>query len=128
MTASRATGQQLVVPAEVADRIRRPAPPACCVLPGSLPVVSFGDPNTALIATLSLNPSSGEFLDPNGHWLLPGKQHLPALAELRDLDPRELSHEQVANIMESCHDYFSVNPLKGFFGTFERLMQRARGR
>jgi hypothetical protein len=53
----------------VADRIRRPIPPALSVLPGSLPVVSFGDPNGALAATLSLNPSWREFESPDGTWL-----------------------------------------------------------
>ena len=43
------------VPAEVAERIRRPPPAGHAVVEGSLPVVSFGDYRTAKVATLALN-------------------------------------------------------------------------
>jgi hypothetical protein len=49
------------VPKYVAARIRGGAPQNCNVLPGSTPVVAFGDPRSSPVATLGLNPSRIEF-------------------------------------------------------------------
>ena len=59
----------LVIGPEVEARVRRVIPEGAGVLPGSLPVVSFGDPGSAMVATVSLNPSSREFLTKAGEWL-----------------------------------------------------------
>ncbi len=53
----------LDVPKYIEDRIRRPPPNGCCVVPNTPPVVSFGNAHTARIATLGLNPSYIEFED-----------------------------------------------------------------
>ena len=53
----------LDVPKYIEDRIRRPPPTECCVLPNTPPIVSFGNAHTARIATLGLNPSYIEFED-----------------------------------------------------------------
>jgi len=50
------------VPGYVAKRIRTPPPSVCRVLPGSTPVVAFGDPRHSTVATLGLNPSKREFV------------------------------------------------------------------
>ena len=44
-------------------RVMVPYPKNCHVVPYSTPVVSFGNPETSTVATLGINPSSGEFLD-----------------------------------------------------------------
>lgn len=49
------------VPGYVAARIRTPPPRDCRVLPGSTPVVAFGDPRHSTVATLGINPSKREF-------------------------------------------------------------------
>ena len=51
------------VPKYIEDRIRRPPPTGCCVVPNTPPVVAFGNAHTARIATLGLNPSYIEFED-----------------------------------------------------------------
>lgn len=61
--------QLATVAQAVADRIRRPMPHDLSVLPGSLPVVAFGDSMSAAVATLSLNPSWIEFESASGAWL-----------------------------------------------------------
>lgn len=54
------------VPDYIEQRIRRPVPADSCVVPGSTPVVAFGDARAATVATLGLNPSRKEFLDEIG--------------------------------------------------------------
>ena len=51
----------ITAPGYVEDRIRRPAPERCFVVPASTPVVAFGNPGVARVATLGLNPSRIEF-------------------------------------------------------------------
>jgi hypothetical protein len=69
---------ELVIQPEVEARIRRAIPDGVGVLPGSLPVVSFGDPGTAAVATVSLNPGVP---DP-GRGMAPGRQAPPCLLAL----------------------------------------------
>ena len=42
-------------------RIMEPYPQDSFVIPGSTPVVSFGDPSKASVVTIGINPSSREF-------------------------------------------------------------------
>ena len=56
----------LMVPRFIEDRIRMPAPRGSPVVAGSTPVIAFGDPPAARVATLGLNPSRVEFLSPGG--------------------------------------------------------------
>src|SRR5262245_1444746 len=104
------------IPSPVAARIRRPVPTDLCVLPGSLPVVSFGDPNEAVVATLSLNPSWREFESPRGVWLNGSRRRLASLISLGASDPRELDDEQVATVVGECDGYFrGPNWNRGWF-------------
>lgn len=43
------------------DRIRRPRPDGLAIVQGSLPVTSFGDPRSARVASVGINPSVSEF-------------------------------------------------------------------
>lgn len=47
----------MVIPAYIEARIRRSPPKRTCVVPGSTPVLAFGDAPSACVATLGLNPS-----------------------------------------------------------------------
>lgn len=58
-----------LVPEYIAERVRRPVPESSLVIPGSTPVVSFGNAETAWVATLGLNPSLREFADARRNWL-----------------------------------------------------------
>jgi len=110
---------------EVAARIRRPAPAGCLVIPGSLPVVSFGNPSRAHIATLSLNPSDKEFLARDKSWLLGPKQRLESLVSLGLTDPRDLTDDQVAQVVDRSDRYFDGPWFGQWFGHLERLMAAA---
>jgi len=114
--------QREIAPA-VAERIRRPIPPDLSVLPGSLPVVSFGDPNGALAATLSLNPSWREFESPDGTWLNGSRRRLASLTSLGASDPRGLDDEQVATVVAESDSYFrGPNWYRGWFHWLESLL------
>jgi hypothetical protein len=107
----------------VAERIRRPVPAGLSVLPGSLPVVSFGDPSQATVATLSLNPSWREFESPAGVWLNGSRRRLASLISLGVTDPRELDDEQVATVVAECDCYFrGPNWYRGWFHWLESIL------
>jgi hypothetical protein len=105
----------------VAARIRRPAPDGCSVITGSTPVVAFGDPSAALVATLGLNPSRVEFLD-SGQ-LLRGQQR--RLASLGSLGVESLSHasaETVGRVVGACRRYFWRRPYRRWFDQLETIL------
>ena len=110
----------------VAERIRRPVPLGLSVLPGSLPVASFGDPDTASIATLSLNPSWLEFQTQSGEWLLCGQRRLASLVSLGVKDPRNLGDDQVAQVVAESHAYFrGPNWYRAWFHWLESLLHHS---
>jgi len=101
------------VPAYVALRIRRAAPADSYVLTGSTPVVVFGDPRRAAVATLGLNPSVSEFEE--GGVELEGA--LRRFETLRSLDVRSLDDapdEAIVRVWRRCNDYFHGNPYRWF--------------
>jgi hypothetical protein len=111
----------------VAERIRRPVPSGLSVLPGSLPVVSFGDPDVAVVATLSLNPSWREFQSQRGEWLLGDRCRLASLVSLGVEDPRDLTDAQVAQVVAESHGYFGgPNWYRAWFRWLESLLQGSR--
>lgn len=114
------------VPPEAAERIRRAIPSNVYVLPGSLPVVSFGDPNEATVATLSLNPSWIEFQSPSGEWLVGDSRRLASLVSLGAHDPRDLDDNQVAQVVAESNAYFrGPNWYRSWFGWLESLLTAA---
>jgi hypothetical protein len=93
------------------------------VLPGSLPVVSFGDPSTAAVATASLNPSSREFLTRAGESLPDAGRRLASLHSLGVNDPAELDAGQVRQVVAESYGYFrSGNWYRLWFGWLKRLL------
>jgi hypothetical protein len=62
----------------VLERVMTPYPKNCHLVPYSTPVVSFGNPETSTVATLGINPSSGEFFDKKKNlfvWFIDQMQH-----------------------------------------------------
>lgn len=110
------------VPQELADRIRRPIPEGCSVVPRSLPIVAQGDPTTARVATLTVNPSKLEFTTPKGTWLEPEYRRVESLRSLGAEDAAGLTDEQVAAVVERCYGYFAANPHRPGFAALEQLL------
>lgn len=114
------------VAAAVAERIRRPVPRGLSVLQGSLPVVSFGDPNRASVATVSLNPSWREFESRDGMWLHGPARRLASLISLGVDDPRGLNDAQVATVVAESNAYFSgPNWYRGWFHWLESVLRES---
>lgn len=112
------------VPQYVAGRVRRPVPAGCQVVPGSTPVVSFGDPRTARVATLGLNPSDEEFTR-DGDLLVGGDARLESLDSLGVQSLEEAGDDAVRRVVEGCYGYFNRRPLWSYFSHMERLLQAA---
>lgn len=108
---------------EVAGRIRWAVPPGLGVLTGSLPVAAFGDPDRAVVATVSLNPSQREFLSRDGTWLEGDERRLASLVSLGVSDPRDLNDEQVMQVAAESSAYFrGPNWFRGWFRWLESLL------
>lgn len=110
------------VPEYIAERVRRSVPEGCSVIPGSTPVVSFGNAETAWVATLGLNPSLREFTDARGNWLTGTKRRLATPECLGVTDLTQATDDQVAQVVADCYSYFQRSPF-WWFKALENLMQ-----
>lgn len=102
------------IPAYIEARIRRTPPSDCCVVPGSTPVVSFGNAQTATVATLGLNPSRLEFLDDAGSELAGNARRLATHSSLGTADLSTAPAETVAQVLADCNGYFKRRPYRWF--------------
>ena len=80
------------IPDYVIERIRQTPPQGCSVVPGSTPVISFGDASKAHVATVGINPSCREFYD----------NHIPS------------GVQDAQQVFADCNRYFHRNPYKWF--------------
>lgn len=88
------------------ERIRRPPPEGCFVIPWSPPVVAFGAFRTAWLASIGINPSVREFRDEDGRELVQDRR-LPTFRSLA-IDRLEATPLSVAEtIVEECESYFA---------------------
>ena len=105
----------------VLERVMAPYPKNCHIVPYSTPVVSFGNPETSTVATLGINPSSGEFFDKGKNLLGSQKKRLidtevlglPSEIEQLDLDQAEM-------VLQGCFKYFEADT---HYGWFKRLQE-----
>ena len=93
-----------------------------CVLHHACPVPYFGNAATARIATVSLNPSHGEFEDAPGHFRAASR--LPTRTDLRVDDWATASDGVCSRIAQACSDYFRGNPYWKWFNPLERMLER----
>lgn len=90
------------------------------IVPGSTPVVSFGDFTTAKTLTVSINPSSLEFATKGK--LLPSKKKRLVDKERLNLDlEAPLGEEHAELIWTGCKKYFEGNPYS-WFESLETLL------
>src|SRR5437660_457287 len=102
-------------------RLRRP--PSQSSVPGSLPVLFFGDLFCARVATVGINPSLQEYLDPDGQELQGDARRFETLSSLGASDRPSLSPEQAAQAIERMRGYFQ--PGKPVYKWFRPLAQVA---
>jgi len=103
----------LSIPPYIEERIRRSAPDGCFVLPGSTPVVAFGNPHHARVATLGLNPSRVEF-EVKGVELDGAARRFETLGSLGVKRLLDAPQGVIERVWLRCNDYFHGNPYSWF--------------
>lgn len=102
------------------ERLRRP--PSANSVPGSLPVLFFGNLFTARVATVGLNPSHQEYLDPRGNELDGTQRRFETLGSLRALDRGSLTDEQCDRAISTMMAYFQPGkPVYSWFCALDRV-------
>ena len=79
------------------------------------------------VATLGINPSSGEFLDRTGALLDGPKRRLATSASLGHPDPGPLDGTGAAAVIADCANYFHRQPYTRWFNPLDRLLRSALG-
>jgi hypothetical protein len=97
----------------------------------STPVVSFGNPRLARVATLGINPSSNEFQIGNGNKTPLGGEIPKRLVDTQVLgieSPIRLTRDQALQVIEGCYQYFygqNANPYEWFLKLEEFILKPA---
>jgi hypothetical protein len=111
------------LPDYIVYRVRRRTPVNSGVVPGSTPVLSFGNAQSATTATLGLNPSRREFLDDNGAELTGSSRRLATLQSLGLEDVSRASEGAIRQVVEDCSAYFQRNPYRRWFDQLESVLR-----
>ena len=114
-------GDSTRVPSYVERRIRTRKPEGCSVLPESTTVVAFGDPSSARVATLGLNPSRIEF-EVDGRELDGAQRRFETLGSLGVDSLEDVEAEAVERVWDRCNDYFAGNPYRRWFDELELVL------
>lgn len=115
------------VPEYIAARIRQRLPGGVPVVPGSTPVISFGDARKAKVATLGWNPSKCEFLHDKGRdkgrELAEENRRLETLTSIKETNLAHASNEAVSSVFNGCNNYFFRNPYRLWFDKLEKVLK-----
>lgn len=88
------------------QRIMKSPPINQYITPGSTPVVAFGNPITARVATLGINPSSREFLDAKGNLLSEQNRRLADFQSLGIKGHSDITESVARKVLEESNNYF----------------------
>lgn len=104
------------------DRLGSPGLIRSSVIRWGAPILSFGDPSSASVATLGLNPSNREFVDAFGNELQGEKRRFHTLRSLglgswSDIDARHLRA-----IMDSYRTYFYRSSYDRWFRRLNQVL------
>ena len=105
----------------------RPAPPVSEIVAGSTPVVSFGDPLRARVASLGINPSGRGFVGDDGLLLTGQRRRLATAESIGVASGRRLGVEQARAVVEDCNGYFARNPYRRWFDRLDGVLTAALG-
>lgn len=113
------------IPSYILDRVRQRIPIDSFVISGSTPVVSFGNVQTARIATLGLNPSKREFTNVKGEWLDGSDRKLATLGSLNVGELATANRTTLGTVVNDCYQYFYRQPYMAWFGALETILNKA---
>ena len=102
----------------------RRAPAVAGIVGNSTPVVSFGDPLRAEVATLGINPSRREFFSRDGVLLSGPERRLATADSLGAVPGQALTADQARQVVADCNDYFGRSPYE-WFKPLEALLNQA---
>jgi hypothetical protein len=109
---------------ELGERLRVEASESS--VQASLPVLFFGDALTSRVATVGLNPSKREYLDPEGEILAGRSQRFATTTSLGAASRAELSDTQAGEAIETMRGYYDDGrPIYGSY--FRHLTNFLRG-
>ena len=114
------------IPDYIERRIRQPIPADLCVIPGTTPVVAFGDARKAKVATLGYNPSHHEFLDRHGRELTSSNRRLATHRSLGFKDLEVAPQATIAQVLDDCNTYFQRKPYCRWFDQLEPIIRACR--
>ena len=89
------------------QRIMKAPPIQEYITPGSTPVVAFGNPMTAKVATVGINPSSREFLDAKGNLLAEDNRRLADYQSLGIKSHTDITPDIAKRVLEESNSYFT---------------------
>lgn len=113
-------------PSYLVDRAIAPAPADCFIVERSTPVVAFGNPISAQVATLGINPSCNEFLNRRGELLVGAERRLTTWESLGIQDQKSLSEDHGRLILDGCAEYFDVRAY-GWFKPLNLILAKSIG-
>ena len=114
------------LPDYVVAMVRRLPPGEAPVVGGSTPVIAFGDPSRAEVATLGINPSAVEFAA-DGVLFAGDERRLATLASLGAQRLDRLTDDQVAAVVADCSGYFRRRPYRRWFDPLDELLRAGTG-
>jgi hypothetical protein len=109
------------IPEYLIRMVCRPVP-AKEVIPGTTPVIAFGDPRQAEIATLGINPSLREFHTADGKLLAGSNRRLSTLESVGAESTAVLTEDQIQTVVTKCAAYFSGKPYRRWFDVLDQVL------
>lgn len=104
------------------DRLR--AEPIPASVPGSLPVLFFGDLFSAKVATVGINPSRREYLTQTGRELEGESRRFETLGSLGLTNRAQLRDKHIEKSLERMRGYFDPgNPVYAWFSALGRVVE-----
>jgi hypothetical protein len=110
------------------DRILKAPPIQEYITPQSTPVVAFGNPMIAEVATLGINPSSREFLDAKGNLLTEENRRLADFRSLGIQNHAQMTSLHAEKVLENSNNYFKKDStVYKWFEPLERFVLNTVG-
>ena len=112
-------------PDYLVERARLRPPVGClgAIVKDSTPVVSFGNPMRARIATIGLNPSYKDFLNKDRSPLPESQRCLATLPSLGIQRYDEINDQIAVKIIDKCAKYFDKPSYKEWFRPLDEILR-----